>query len=365
MSRLAKNVFKKVILAGCLLLGVKAVHATDVAYTGVFQGTEGPAKVTGQTAAATYTRDMNTTGDRISIQVVSSTFTGTGITSQTFTDGSTSTGTITVSSNSFVQSSTPTIKINGVNIVYIPQATSSATAQNISNAIIANSSLNTIIVSTWTGTTTGVVSATSTLVGVAANFTMTTSSQAALGVSNPTMTGGTNSAFTINTPTITIASNGFTTGLQVLYSTPTTAISGLVGGTTYYISVINPNTVGTSNSFKLASSLANAQAGTGIVLTSSQTKTTADTYTLAPLTFANTTGGIQLQWSDDKVTFFNATTGNWAAAISSVTFASGGTNALWDLGPIQHRYLRLNETPPTAGAVNYTVTDNERYSFKH
>lgn len=357
MSSLIKNVLKKLAFAGGALFLACHVHATDIAYTGTFVGTEGLASKTGQTAAATYTRDMNTTGDRVSLQIVSSSG---SLSSKTFTDGSTSTGQITVSSNSFIQASTPTISIHGTNIAYTPASTAANTAKSISDYIVANF---TNVTSTYSSA--GIVYATSTVVGTTSNFAMAASSQAALGVSGATMTGGTNSAFTINTPTITIASNGFTTGLQVLY-TGTPAISGLTTTTTYYVSVISPNNSGLSNTFKLATSLANAQAGTGIVLASSQTKTTADTYTLAPLALTNLSGGgMQLQWSDDGSNWTNATTGNYGLAITSVTFAVGGGTALYDLGPIQHRYLRLNETPPTTGAVTYTVTDNERYSFKH
>jgi hypothetical protein len=353
---------KKLLIALCLATFATVAHATDVAYTGTFVGTEGLATKTGQTAAATYTRDMNTTGDRVSFQVVYSSYTGASA-SKTFTDGSSSTGQFTVSSNTFIQSSTPTITINGVSISYTPASTATGTAKAISDAIIANSSLNTVVVSTYASS---VVYATSTVVGTTANFALTTSSQAALGVSAATMTGGTNSAYTINTPTITIASNGFTTGLQVQY-TGSPAISGLTTATTYYVAIISPNaTTGLGSSFKLCSTLANAQAGTGIVLASSQTKTTADTYTLAPLSFANTSGGgVQLQWSDDGSNWTNITTGNYGVAITSITFSGSGGTTLYDLGFIQHRYLRASETPPTAGAVTYTMTDNERYSFKH
>lgn len=263
MSRLTENVFKKLLLLSSLLFTAGLCHATDVAYTGTFQGTEGAASSAGAAVSKTYTRDMNITGDRVSMQIVSSTYTVAVST--------------TFNSNSYV----------------------------------------------------------------------------------------------LNTPTITISgfSTGWVPGLAVLYSTGSVAISGLTNQTTYYLSVLSGGGIGGSRTtqpvvFKLASSLANATAGTGIVLASSSTVT--NNYTLAPLTFTNTTqGGIQLQWSDDNITYFNATTGNYGAAISSVTFASAGATALWDLGPIQHRYLRLNVMPPTTGAVNYTATDNERYSFKH
>lgn len=366
MSRLFKNIVAKLVLAiGATVVVGSLCHATDVAYSGTFVGTEGLATKTGQTAAATYTRDMNTTGDRVSFQITYSSYpAGSSATSKTFTDGTASSGTITVSSASYVFNSTPTLSINGTSISYVPVATSSGTAKAISDAIVANSSLNTIIVSTWGGTTTGVVFTTSTTTGTTTNYTMSSSSQAALRVTTPNMVGGTNASFTLNSQVITIASNNFATGLQVLYS-GTPAISGLTTGTTYFVSVVNPNNNGVSSTIKLASSLANAQSGTGIVLASSQTKTTTDTYTLAPLAFTNTTGGMQLQWSDDNVSWTNATTGNYGLAITSVTFVIAGGTTLYDLGPTQHRYLRLSETAPTTGGVTYTATDNERYSYGH
>ena len=257
MSRLIKNVFTKLLLgAGIMLLAIKC-HATDIAYSGTFVGTEGLATGSGQTQSATYTRNFNTTGDRVTLQVVASSYTAAG--------------SVTFSTSSYV----------------------------------------------------------------------------------------------INTPTITVASNNFTTGLAVLYSTGTSpVISGLTNQTTYYVSVINPNTLGLSSKFKLASTSTGAVAGVGIVLASSTTAT--NSYTLAPLAFTNTTqGGIQLQASNDGTNFVNLTTGNWAAAISSVTFSLSGNDTLWDLGPIQYKWLRLKESPPTTGGVNYTVTSNERYSNIH
>lgn len=171
--------------------------------------------------------------------------------------------------------------------------------------------------------------------------------------------------YTVNTPTITVTSNKFTTGLQVLYSVGASpAITGLTDQTTYFISVLNPNTLGQSNTFKLSSSLVNAQAGTGIVLASSSTST--NRYTLAPLAFTNTTqGGIQLQTSLDGMNYSNVTVGNYGLAITSVTYAAAGGSVIYDLGPIQWKYLRIKSTPPTTGGMNFTVTTNERYSTTH
>jgi hypothetical protein len=265
MSRLTKNVFTKLLMAAGLLFVVRLAHATDVAYSGTFVGTEGLATTgtNGSAIAKNFTRNYNTTGDRLSIQVVSSTYT----------------------------------------------------------------------------------------VAVSTTFN--------------------SNNYTVNTPTITISgfSTGWTTGLAVLYSTGSVAISGLTNQTTYYLSVLSGGGTGGSSTtnpvvFKLASSLANATSGTGIVLASSSTA--ANNYTLAPVAFANTSGGgVQPQWSDDNSTFFNATTGNYGLAITSVTFASSGATALWDMGPIQHRYLRMKVTQPTTGAAVYTITANEKYSVTH
>lgn len=370
MPRL-KNTLKMVILALGLLVVARPSHATDVAYTGVFQGTEGPAKVTGNTAAHTYTRDMNTTGDRISVQIVTSSFTG--LSNQTFTDGTLSTGSVTVSSSPAQGIANTTVCVNGICVTsgsdwtWDPAGDSTGTCTSIGSALLAKAAISSIVTSTCT-TGGSIIYSTSTSVGTTANYTLTTSTPAALAASGSShMTGGTNSAYTIQTPTITIASNGFTTGVQVLYSKASGAnIGGLTDQTTYYVAMVNPNgTTGLSSTFKLATTLANAQASNGIILTSSQTKTTTDTFTLAPLGFTPQNCGIQLQWSDDNVTYFSGTTGNYGAAISSVTFVAAGTTTLYDLGPIQHRYLRFNETPPSTGAINYTITDNERYSFKH
>lgn len=266
MSVTFKNVVTKLIIATlATFITAKVCHATDIAYSGTFVGTEGLATTgtNGSSIAKNYTRDYNTTGDRLSIQVQASTYT----------------------------------------------------------------------------------------VAVSTTFNSTN--------------------YTLNTPTITISgfSTGWTTGLAVLYTSATVTISGLTNQTTYYLSVLSGGGTGGSGTtnpivFKLSSSLSNATAGTGIVLASSSTST--NNFTLAPLSFTNTSGGgVQPQWSDDNTNWTNASTGNYGVAITSVTFASAGNTTLWDFGPIQHRYLRMKELPPTTGAMVYTITANEKYSVTH
>ncbi len=258
-----KSLFKKVILAAGFLLAVGVAHATsEVAYSGTFVGTEGLATTNGNAVSANYTRDINTTGDRLSLQVTYSTYT----------------------------------------------------------------------------------------VAISTNFG--------------------SGQYVLNQPTITIAgiSTGWVTGMQVLYSTGSVAISGLTNQTTYYLSVISGGGTGGSSTtnpvvFKLASSLANAVAGTGIVLASSSAVT--NRYTLAPLGWTNVSGGIQFQVSDDNSNWINLTTGNYGATISSVTFSSAGASSIYDLGLFNHRYLRIKETPAATGATVYTIKSNEKWPVQH
>jgi microcystin-dependent protein len=80
------------------------------------------------------------------------------------------------------------------------------------------------------------------------------------------------------------ANNEFQTGQAVLYSAPSGAMTGLTHNTTYYI-------VRTGNlTFSLATSLANAQNGTVITLSSDGTGTQTFTLTLTARTLADTGG---------------------------------------------------------------------------
>ncbi len=242
---------------------------------------------------STYTLNTANNGAQIDYLSFQALYTSATIANATFTDGTQSTGSFTVSSNTYVRSSTPMISLNGITISYTPGSTSSATAKSISDSIMANTSLNTLVRSTWT--TGGVVVATTTAVGTSTNYTLFSSSQAAIGVSGPVtiaggygtsaMTGGTNSGYALNSPIITLVTNPFAPGdssqasalaLPVLY-TGTPAIGGLTTGTTYFVIPVSKLTI------ELATTSARAVAGLPLTITSSSTQTTADTYTLAPL----------------------------------------------------------------------------------
>jgi hypothetical protein len=245
-----------------------------------------------------------------------------------------------------------------------------ATAGSLATAI-NNSSMTTNVVAS-TGSTTGIiVYATSTYVGANTNYVITTSSQTALKIGGTTVTvaglggagigqmwGGSDSAYTlVNTSAtvISISSHGFMTGLAVLYSTPSNvAIGGLQGGTTYYVIALTPNAI------SLATTSALAQAGTAVILTSSQTKTTADSFglTASPLT-GNTTQ--QWQVSNDGSNWINFNVNSLNTTIANPiisTYLSTGSVNVWDMGDVGYSYLRLNVGAPTTGAVKIKVIGN-------
>lgn len=81
-----------------------------------------------------------------------------------------------------------------------------------------------------------------------------------------------------------ISANEFQTGQAVLYSAPVTPMTGLTDNTTYYVIRV------TNSTFSLASSLANAQNGTAIALSSDGSGTQTFTKTFTARTVGDTGG---------------------------------------------------------------------------
>lgn len=254
------------------------------------------------------------------------------------------------------------ITVNGVTFAanrdFYPVTSAAQTATNIATAITASSTTTNVVASA--GGTGSVVYATTTVVGANTNYTITSSSNAALSIlpltSSSAVTGaavgalgsGANASFTINSTTITLASHGFNVGLPVLYS-GATAIAGLTTQTTYYITNVTPTTFG------LASSSTNSVSGLAITITSSATPTTANTYTLAPLAI---TGTPAYKWvvSNDQTTWVPFTTTLFNITVPSVSlgaYNSTGTVTSWDLGHVGYGYVGIQITPPTTGALNF------------
>ncbi len=132
--------------------------------------------------------------------------------------------------------------------------------------------------------------------------------------------------------TITITAHGYTTGLKVAL-TGTNLPTGL-SATNYWVIRVDADTI------KLASSLANAVAGTAVHITGQGT--TADA-TLTPATLSQV---VKLQESNDGVTFFDVSG-------VTVTISSGG-NTLWQITQPATAYHKFVVTP-TSGALTLDV----------
>ena len=132
-----------------------------------------------------------------------------------------------------------------------------------------------------------------------------------------------NKAFTsanVNTgsSTITITGHGLLVGLAVQFTTSGTLPTGLAVLTTYYVIVVDANTV------KLATSQANALTGTFITLSGAG----AGSSSMNPQALA---GSIKFQKNNEKIE--NPPTGNipvWVDVLpSSQTISAGNSNKTW------------------------------------
>ncbi len=277
--------------------------------------------------------------------VVTTTATLPGTIGNTFTLAS-STSALAVASALFTGGrDTATITMDGVTLKngvdWTAGTTSTATAKAISDAIQANPTLSGVISSTWNAS--GVVTATSTISGTAANFPLSSLTSALTTVG---FTGGSTSAINLTADTITSASNHFTLGMALLYSTSTgVSPTPLTGKTTYYAIPVDANT------FKLAVTSTSAIAGIAIDITA-QTATGGGSFGLTPLAL---TGTPAFKWQES-----NDST-NWNDVnVSSFSFGSPytSTTTFWDFGQVNMRYLRVNYTAGTAGAVAITIKAN-------
>jgi len=282
--------------------------------------------------------------DGLSIQVI---YSSTSLSSKTFLDGKKSTATITVSSNTSLvggKLAIYTVRLDEGN-QWTAMTTASGTAKSISDAIMANSTLSSIITATWSSA--GVVSATSNVVGTNP-YTLYTSTNAALRLNGSASNNsdiflnGSESNVDLTTDLITVTGHGFGTGVAILYSTTAlTGITGLVNQTTYYIIRNDYDRI------QLASSLTNAIAGTEINMSA---QTGGGTYTLTPIGISGTFTS-KLQGGNDGTNFSDLYIDLNQCSIS---FASPFTASfiVWDLGQVYFKFLRLVHTTGTWGCIN-------------
>lgn len=219
---------------------------------------------------------------------------------------------------------------------FTPVSTASGTARVISNAFMADGPTASILTSTWTAA--GVVTATATSVGTASNYALTSSSPAIATAAG--LTNGSASDISLSGDSITLASHNISTAFPMYWTTVTgTTPTGLTNGTTYYAIKVDANTI------KLASSSANARAGTAVDITAVGGRST---FTLTPTAFAGT-WTLYWQGSNDNLNWFTLDT-------SSITY-SVPTSLLW-AGPIYYRYVRPVFGAGTGGGMNIKVLGN-------
>lgn len=230
-------------------------------------------------------------------------------------------------------------------VSFTPVATASGTAKALSNAIMANTSLSAVLSSTWSlvsVSSVGVITATASVVGTDANSWALSVVGGNSGlVTLGAFSNGAASGVDLTNDILTISTHGLTTGFPVWPSaTSGTLPTGLTSGTTYFI-IKN-----TGSSVKLATSQANALAGTAVDMTA---VTSNGAFKLNPTAFTGA-WGFDWQSSNDGVNWFTLPN------ISSVTYASPD-NTMMD-GEINYRYLRIRFNAGTFGGMNFKVIGN-------
>lgn len=245
------------------------------------------------------------------------------------------------------------IFINGTTLTqgtdWTAAASNATTAENIENAIVANSALSAVITATHP-TTTAVVYATSVVNGI--NAYPISLSTSALSFTFPYFSGGTASDISVSGDSFYEPSHGFQTGLQVQFSTAINQLppTGLVGRTTYY--VIRTD----DNYYKLAGSAALAAAGTPVDITALYDATA--TYTMGVIRITTGTAGFTFQVSNDNTNWTEHRLTSTDLSLTSVTVGATHTNKVWQFVDPSYHYIRLAVTGPTAGAIGLNVTIN-------
>lgn len=142
-------------------------------------------------------------------------------------------------------------------------------------------------------------------------------------------------AVSVAADTITITAHGYVTGLKAALAG--TNLPGGLSATNYYIIKVDANTI------QVATSYANAVAGTAVNITSQGT--TADA-AFTPTVLG--TAVFKLQASNDN--------SNWVDLTSMTVTISAAGVSLFRLGSIDYAYLRCNLAAVTAGALTINAT---------
>jgi hypothetical protein len=291
-------------------------------------------------------------------------------TTPSYYNGRKSTGTVTIADNTALTGRVLRIGTYTLTegVEWTKTSTSSGTAKSIADAINAKTTLKSEISASW-ATDATVVNLTALGWGPVYNYTMTSSTPAALvvvgmtGGISPTivnstttatalvvagMTGGVNPTMDYSANTISASNHALTTALPALYTVVSgTSPTNLVPNTTYYAIPVDMNT------FKLASTSAGAIAGTAIdIVVANGPGNSTLRVTPVPLS-GNAT--FYFMYSNDGTNFVQHPT----ASSGTVTAATTANSTfLFDFGSINWRYLRIRYLKPVWGAVRLAVTGN-------
>ncbi len=162
--------------------------------------------------------------------------------------------------------------------------------------------------------------------------------QAVIDVNTPSATTFVDGDVTVGTDLITKAAHGLTTtGLKVQLTSSGTLPAGLALATDYFVIVV------TSGTYMLASSLANAQAGTAVDITAAAG---GGTHTVTPVALAGASVTLQKSNSYGR----SGVTAVWDAVESATTITADGNIWISDVDP-EYEYARVSYTL-TAGKLS-------------
>lgn len=327
---------KRLILAGLCALGFLAAlpaHADVPVYDADLVNNPTLAY---STTVAVNLGDLGV--DTISLQSIYSTAT---LSAFSLDDGRKATGTITVISTQSL--TTARLVVSGCVFdqgdTWSVGASTAATADSIATAMNASPCLSGVVTSTRPAPS-SVIYSTAVTIGTAGNsIALAVYNSTQIAVSGSVFSNGDDSSFSVADDDVTISGgHGISTGYPMLFVTVSgTAPTGLTTATTYYAIV-------TSNSkFKLATSSANALAGTAINISA---LTGSGSFTMTRTAYAGTYS-FKYQASNDGT--------NWSdISGAAVTYSAPGST-ITEITLVTYKWLRLNFTAGTGSAMNLRV----------
>lgn len=170
--------------------------------------------------------------------------------------------------------------------------------------------------------------------------------QAIYSVSSPGVKTFADADVNTTNDTITEASHGYKTGLKVALTNSGGALPTGLSATDYYVIRVDDNTI------KLASSQANALAGTAVNITAASG---GGTHTLTPASLAG--GTIKLQASALPSPGSSASSTDWIDVASSSQSISASGSYLWNVADAKYLWVRVHATM-TAGQIDFNAYVN-------